>query len=91
MSFGELRVGELSIRPVVFRRDVFSRVVASRGEVLPGKILWLIFNPVLSTRSRQEPKPATTKNKHFKLLNIPEISDLSTLLSRSKDACNSRP
>ena len=41
----------------------------------------------MSSRGRQEPKLAGTKNKHFKISNNPEISDLSTLVSKSKDAC----
>ena len=64
----------------VMAREGLSLMARRNHSNALGEYRALIFKPVLSSRGRQEPKPAGTKNKHFKFLNNPEISDLSTLV-----------
>ena len=48
-------------------------------------IAWTWKNPVAHFQASLVKPQQAGKNKHFKLLNNPEISDLSTLVSKSKD------
>ena len=68
------------VHTIPTRADVFVVKHESRNIIGMWKIQLLIFKPVLSSLVRQEPKPAGAKNRHFKLLNNPEISDISTLV-----------